>query len=171
MSLLQRILLRGLALDSLAFLEGNEPNLLIDSFAIFYAARIAMFSRSTHILDVEETVRKRLNAMQLTQDGLPATHFRFADSTTEPGIQLSDIVVGLLAKMHTFLTRTPIGEKEAGSRAHQHSATRFSSTPLLNLGLDFVPTDEHGSRQAAVSEFFRVLSHIRSEHRKFVNDE
>jgi hypothetical protein len=53
-SLLQRILLRGLALDSLAFLEGNEPNLLIDSFAIFYAARIAMFSRSTHILDLEK---------------------------------------------------------------------------------------------------------------------
>lgn len=109
-SLLRRILLRGLALDSLAFLEGNEPNLLIDSFAIFYAARIAMFSRSTHILDVEETVRDRLNAMQLTQNGLPATHFRFADSTTEPGIQLSDIVVGLLAKMHTFLTKMSMEE-------------------------------------------------------------
>jgi hypothetical protein len=126
--LLQRILLRGLALDSLVFLEGNEPNLLIDSFAIFYAARIAMFNRSTHILDVEETVRERLNAMQLTRDGLPAAHFRFADSTTEAGIQLSDIVVGLLAKMHTFLTRTSTEDVHEFRRS-------ISGTSLENIEL------------------------------------
>ena len=105
--LLKRILVRGATLDSLAFLEGNEPRLLIDSFATFYVVRIALFSRSTHILDAEDFVQERLSAMQLTKDGSPATHFRFADSTAEPGIQLSDVVVGLLAKMHTFLTRTP----------------------------------------------------------------
>jgi Protein of unknown function (DUF3800) len=126
--LLQRILIRGITLDSLAFLEGNEPQLLIDSFATFYAARIAMFSRSTHILDAEDTVQERLTAMPLTKDGSPATHFRFADSTTEPGIQLSDIVVGLLAKMHTFLTRTPIGDVLAFRRG-------TSGTGLENIKL------------------------------------
>jgi hypothetical protein len=103
--LLLRILIRGVTLDALVFLEGNEPRLLIDSFATFYAARIAMFSRSTHILDAEDAVQERLSAMQLAKDGSAATHYRFADSTSEPGIQLSDVVVGLLAKMHTFLTQ------------------------------------------------------------------
>ncbi len=126
--LLQRILIRGITLDSLAFLEGNEPQLLIDSFATFYAAQIAMFSRSTHILDAEDTVQERLIAMQLTKDGSTATHFRFADSAAEPGIQLSDIVVGLLAKMHTFLTRTSIGEVLAFRRG-------ISGTGLENINL------------------------------------
>jgi hypothetical protein len=126
--LLQRILIRGVTLDSLAFLEGNQPHLLIDSFANFYAARIAMFSRSTHILDAEDTVQERLTAMQLTKYGSPAKHFRFADSTTEPGIQLSDIVVGLLAKMHTFLTRTSIGDVLAFRRG-------VSGTDLENIKL------------------------------------
>jgi hypothetical protein len=108
--LLKRILIRGVMLDSLAFLKGNTPKLLIDSFATFYAVRIAMFGRSTHILDAEDAIQEAIAAMQLQKDGSPATHFRFAHSHMEPGIQISDIVVGLLAKMHTFLTRTSLEE-------------------------------------------------------------
>lgn len=72
------------------FLRNDGDSCLLSSFATFYAARIAMFGRSTHILDAEDAVQERLSAMQLTKDGSPATHFRFADSTTEPGIQLAE---------------------------------------------------------------------------------
>ena len=126
--LLKRILIRGVMLDSLAFLEGNTPQLLIDSFATFYAARIAMFSRSTHILDAEGTIQKHIAGMQLKKDGLPATHFRFTDSGMEPGIQISDIVVGQLAKMHTFLTQNSLEEVLAFRRG-------ASGTSLENLKL------------------------------------
>jgi hypothetical protein len=108
--LLKRILIRGVMLDSLSFLEANTPQILIESFATFYAARIAMFNRSTHVLDAEDTIQEHFAAMQLEKDGSPATHFRFANSRTEPGIQISDVVVGLLAKMHTFLTRTSLAD-------------------------------------------------------------
>ena len=108
--LLRQVLLAGLELDDLIFIEGNTPYRLIEDFSLFYLTRIAVFNQATHILDMEESIRERFGAMVITQGGQPATHFRFVDSKTEPGIQLSDVVVGLLGKMHTYLTQTPRDE-------------------------------------------------------------
>jgi hypothetical protein len=105
--LLRELLRAGLELDELTFIEGDTPHRLIEDFSMFYLTRIAVFNRATHILDMEELIRDRLGTLRITRGGQPATHFRFVDSKAEPGIQLSDVVVGLLGKMHTYLTMTP----------------------------------------------------------------
>jgi len=127
-SLLTWILRRGLELDGLVFLEDKTPNRLIHDFSLFYVGRIAMFTQATHILDMEEVIRDRLEAMSITKGGMPATNFRFADSKSEPGIQLADVLVGLLGKMHSYFTRTPI-EEVAAARAN------FTGTSLENAEL------------------------------------
>lgn len=111
--MLKGVLQAGRTLDNLEFIEGYPSNLLIDDFSTFYLNRIAVFKFSTHVLDMEECIRAEMLRTPLMSGGKPAANYRFADSKAEPGIQLSDIVVGVLGKMHTYLTETPPDELAA----------------------------------------------------------
>ena len=150
-ALLKQVLRAGLELDELAFIEGNVPNRLIDDFSLFYLSRIAVFNRATHILDMEESIRDRLQAMAIMKGNAPATHFQFVDSKVDPGVQLADIVVGLLGKMHSYFTKTPPDEV-AQARAG------LTGTPLENTELlkDCI-SRSHGENIA-------FLNHVASQY-------
>lgn len=105
--MLKGMLQAGRNLPSLDFIEGFTPLLLIENFSAFYLTRIAVFKYSNHIIDMEDSIRDEIEAMKLSSDGKPVTHYRFADSKSEPGIQVSDIVVGLIGKMHSYFMQTP----------------------------------------------------------------
>lgn len=104
--ILRDVLNIGLGLDELVFIENNVAHRLIEDFSMFYLSRIAVFNQASHILDMEEAIRSRFAAMDIRKGGQPASHFRFADSKTEAGVQVSDVVVGLLGKMFTYFTQT-----------------------------------------------------------------
>jgi hypothetical protein len=111
--MLKGVLQAGKRLDALDFSEGATPNLLIDNFSHFYLNRLAVFRNSIHILDMEPCIQRRLFDEPLTSRGKPLTHYRFADSKAEVGIQLADVVVGVLGKLHTYLTQTSREDVEA----------------------------------------------------------
>lgn len=108
--MLKGMLQAGRNLPSLDFIEGYTPHLLIESFGAFYLTRIAIFKYSSHILDMEDSIRDEITAMQPSSNGAPVTHYRFADSKSEAGIQISDIVVGFIGKMHSYFVQTPRDE-------------------------------------------------------------
>lgn len=128
-ALLRQVLRAGLELDDLAFIEGNAPHRLIDDFSLFYLSRIAVFNNATHILDMEESIRDRLQAMAIMKGKVPATHFQFVDSKADPGIQLADVVVGLLGKMHSYFTKT-LPDEVAKARVGL-TGTALDNTELL----------------------------------------
>jgi hypothetical protein len=128
-AVLKNVLKAGRGLDSLDFIEGYPPNMLIDDFSTFYQARIAVFKHATHVLDMEDSIQDRFLQTPLTSGGKPITHYRFADSKAEPGIQLADIVVGTLGKMHTYFTETPPDEV-AADRANL-TGTSLQNAELL----------------------------------------
>ncbi|WP_050385878.1 DUF3800 domain-containing protein [Bradyrhizobium pachyrhizi] len=103
---LRNVLRAGRSLASLDFIEGFPSNLLIDEFSTFYRGRIAIFKNSGHTFDEESTIQDHLLNTPLTSNSRPVKNFRFADSKAEPGIQLSDVMVGVLGKMHTYFTIT-----------------------------------------------------------------
>lgn len=114
--MLKGMLQAGRNLPSLDFIEGLTPHLLIESFGAFYLTRIAIFRYSSHILDMEDSIRDEMATMQPSSNGVPVTHYRFADSKSEAGIQVSDIVVGLIGKMHSYFaqnTREDISRSRA----------------------------------------------------------
>lgn len=115
--MLKNVLKAGRGIDNLEFIEGYPPNLLIDNFSTFYQGRIALFKNATHILDMEESIQRCFLRTPLTSGGKPVTHYRFANSKAEPGIQLADIVVGTLGKMYTYFTETPPDEVAADRAA------------------------------------------------------
>jgi Protein of unknown function (DUF3800) len=131
-TMLKGVLQMGRGLDSLEFIEGYPPNLLIDDFSTFYLGRIAVFKYATHVLDMEESIRSRFLETPLTSGGKRVTNYRFADSKGEPGIQLADIVVGVLGKMHSYFTETPWNEV-AADRASLTGTSLQNSELLRDL--------------------------------------
>jgi hypothetical protein len=90
-------------LSSLPYLEDETPNILIDGFGMFFIYRICLFKNSEHILDVEEVVSSYISGQIFTDGESTLTNHRFVISDDEPGIQISDIIVGVLGKMFSFI--------------------------------------------------------------------
>jgi hypothetical protein len=104
------------SLDSLPFIEGELPNLLIKDFSTFYINRVVLFKNSHHILDMEETIKPCFLELPLVDGGRPLQNYRFSDSKSEAGIQIADVVTGLMGKFHTYLNSTSKAEL-TGTRA------------------------------------------------------
>lgn len=147
--MLKGMLQAGRDLPSLDFIEGYSPHQLIESFGVFYLTRIAIFKYSNHILDMEDSVRDEMEAMKPSSNSLRVTNYRFADSKAEPGIQISDVVVGLIGKMHTYFSQTSLADV-ADARATL-SGTSLKNAELLRDLID-------ASHEANIAFLNRVSS-------------
>lgn len=114
---LKGVLDAGRKVDQLIYLEDETPNTLIDGFSIFFIDRLCLFKNAQHRLDVEEVIQAKLAGFQLMDGARPLQHFSFVDSTTEPGVQVSDCVVGLLGKLFSYASRTDPAQIIADRRA------------------------------------------------------
>lgn len=100
----------GKTQDTLDFIEGNKAGELIDNFSIFYLTRIALFKYAEHILDNEPYIQDYFSRFSITDRGKIVNHYRFANSKSEIGIQVSDIIVGLFGKLYTFFTEKSLND-------------------------------------------------------------
>jgi hypothetical protein len=132
--MLKGVLQAGCNLPSLDFIEGVTPHLLIESFSGFYLTRIAVFKHSIHILDMEDSIHDELEATPLVSGGKPVRNYRFADSKSERGIQVSDIIVGLIGKMYSYFAETK-RDDIAAARAGL-SGTSIKNAELLRDLID-----------------------------------
>lgn len=126
--MLKGVLQMARDLDSLPYLEDETPNILIDGFGTFFANRLCLFKNGHHILDDEKQIEAYLRSLGLADGKEPLRHYRFANSKTEPGVQISDAVAGLLGKLFTYLNRTDMLELE-------QDAAAMSDIQSRNLGL------------------------------------
>lgn len=101
--LLMLLLMAKKSDDELTFIEGFLEGELIENFFLFYLNRIALFKNSSHILDEEPNIQGLFNKIDIVDKSTPVSNFIFCDSITKPGIQLSDIIVGIIGKMYSFI--------------------------------------------------------------------
>lgn len=90
-------------LDALPYLEDETPNVLIEGFGHLYVQRICLFKNSQHILDIEEVVQNYIASHTFVDGDRTLAIHRFAASHDEPGIQVSDVVAGLLGKFFSLI--------------------------------------------------------------------
>lgn len=90
---------------NLDFLEDECPRVLINEMGIYYAYQMGLFPTSQHIFDREDRVEQYLSSGAL---GDVQYFYRFTNSESDVGIQISDVFVGLLGKAFTYCSRTPI---------------------------------------------------------------
>lgn len=126
--MLKGLLQIGEKLDCLPYLEDETPNVLIDGFGAFFIQRICLFKNSEHILDIEEVVKTYLADQTFVDGERKLAHYRFVDSHDEPGVQISDVVAGLLGKFFSFIQSHEPSELV---EVRQH----LSAQQQTNLGL------------------------------------
>lgn len=109
----------------LTFLHDNEPGELIANFSVQFMHSIYVFKNAFHVFDKETFIEKILAKFEL-RDGVRRLEYRFADSKAEVGIQLSDVVAGLVGRHFSYLqdhSLTELMRRRAG----------FSKVQLGNL--------------------------------------
>lgn len=90
------------SLPKVELLSGNKKDMLIESFSDFYVRSVKLFKNAVHIFDRELEIEKILNGTRFV-DGTRVVDFSFSDSKEQPGIQLADLVTGLIGKYQCFV--------------------------------------------------------------------
>lgn len=131
---LKYILLIAQDLPELAFLTNEKPYSLIDSFHHFFINRISTFKNATHVFDEEKNVQTSMQKIRL-MDGANEISFSFENSKTTPGVQLSDIVMGLVGRYFTFIEKTSMAGLASKRRSLNSIQTRNLSLlrRLINI--------------------------------------
>ena len=91
------------------FIQGFNAKKLIESFGVFYVTRMVMFPNSLHIFDEEEVIQDYFSTSGLVPQSF-SLKYKFSNSHSEKGIQISDILMGLFGKMFTYLRQTEQAE-------------------------------------------------------------
>ena len=94
---------QGLNCDSLPFIEGNEKEELINDFSIFYFQSLILFKNSKHIFDEEKSISDLFDTNEFFQSNLRNRTYCFENSQNNFGIQLSDVIIGILGKMFLYI--------------------------------------------------------------------
>ena len=100
--ILAEFLAEGRDLEALKMLY-DEPDVLMTRFDCLFIHRICVFKHSVQIFDREENVARNLSRMRFVERGRKVDFFHFSHSHEEPGVQLSDVVVGLLGACLSWL--------------------------------------------------------------------
>lgn len=97
-------------LDELFFIMNETDNILINNFLPFYVRTLYIFKNSKHIFDDEDSIEKIMHHFPM-KDGTKDLHnYQFSNSKTFKGIQISDLVSGLLGKYFSFIKDMNISE-------------------------------------------------------------
>lgn len=95
----------------LPFIEGREARVLIDGFRDFFLERVCILKNASHIFDAEDVVSGELAALPLINAGAPFCNYRFVlRSQDEPGVQASDVLVGLLGRFFSWISENTEAE-------------------------------------------------------------
>ncbi len=104
--LLQELLNQASALKELPFIMDEKDHILIESFFDFYLRPLYLFINSKHIFDNEDQISDKLSTFQLFNYGVKVDNYVFDDSIKNRYIQISDVLMGLLGKMFTYINKT-----------------------------------------------------------------
>jgi len=104
--MLKGVVEMALNAPALPFLEDEDPKILIDEFSMFYINRICLFKNSVHVFDIEKVIEDKLSGVPFYDGDREFKNFEFVDSQIEPGVQIADIVAGILGKAFTYFNQT-----------------------------------------------------------------
>jgi hypothetical protein len=86
----------------LPFLHDNKSGELIADFSVHFMHCIYVFKNASHVFDKETFIEKIFEKFEL-REGNRRLDYRFANSKEEEGIQLADVVVGLVGRHFSYL--------------------------------------------------------------------
>jgi len=87
----------------LTFIMNEKSHILIDDLFIFYKKPFGIFKNSYHIFDEESSIEDIFNRWEFFNNTEKWKNFEFQDSKTNDLIQVSDVIIGLIGKLFTYI--------------------------------------------------------------------
>lgn len=106
------------------FLSGNEEKTVLKDYSPFYIRPIGVFPYANHIFDHECCIEDVVNTYEFYIGGNQIKNYKFTDSISEPLIQISDCVVGLLGKYYTYINRISLSPLDKVFRTYTDKQSR-----------------------------------------------
>lgn len=100
---LRQILKEAKKKGSLPFVMDEEDYLLIKDFSHFYLRPVYLFKNSTHIFDNEDSISELMGGYKIMDGSEVINNYSFIDSQSNRLTQLSDVLVGLIGKLSSYL--------------------------------------------------------------------
>lgn len=100
---LKQILKESKKEESLPFIMDEEDYILLNNFSGFYLRPIYLFKNSTHIFDKEDSIESLLSELVFKDGDDVLKSYSFENSKDNLYIQASDIFIGLVGKLSTFI--------------------------------------------------------------------
>jgi Protein of unknown function (DUF3800) len=129
---LRQILKEAKKEGSLPFVMDEKDFVLIKDFSPFYLRPVYIFKNSEHIFDNENSIVELLAGYKIIDGSQEIKNYSFVDSQSNKLTQLSDILVGLVGKLHSYLN-TSTSDEIHSDFCQLDSAQSENIDLLLNL--------------------------------------
>lgn len=100
---LRQILKEAKKKGSLPFVMDEDDHILLKDLSHNYLRPIYLFKNATHVFDKEDSISDILNDYKILDGDEEIANYRFVDSQTDQLIQLSDVFVGIMGKLTSYL--------------------------------------------------------------------
>lgn len=107
---LRQILKEAKKNKDLPFIMNEEDYILLKDLSQFYLRPIYLFKNSTHILDNEDSIEEIFQKFKILDLDEEIKNYSFVDSKSDSLVQLSDIFVGIMGKLKSYINCNTIEE-------------------------------------------------------------
>ncbi|MET4026757.1 hypothetical protein ABIE59_002285 [Marinobacter sp. MBR-99] len=122
--------IRGLELP---FLHDDEPGELIKDFSPHFLHRLYLFKNASHTFDRETHIEKVLSKVEV-YDGSKRLDYIFLNSKSSIGVQISDVVAGLMGRHFGFVSQNSLPVLRQKKKSF--SQAQLKTLELLRLLID-----------------------------------
>lgn len=106
-TLVKQILVWGLVTaskqDEAVLIQGEKPLVLLEELSQCYRSEVATWLNSNIVFDNESDITFALKQFPVSFEGAIIDNYVFVDSKSNPMVQLSDVVVGIVARYLAFI--------------------------------------------------------------------
>lgn len=123
-------------MSELAFIQDEDSGSLLHSFFHFYLRPIYMFKNSIIIFDEELSIQEKLQSYCLFLDDSIIENYQFVNSKDSVMVQLSDVMVGIIARYLRFVNMNIVNIDAAVSKLDDYQlASFYQLNNILNMSL------------------------------------
>lgn len=158
LDLLIKILEKGRLQSEAIFIQNEDKSVLIKDFSEFYAYEIYTFINSNIVLDNEADIVNYLNENKFVIEGRNLTNYKFVDSKSDTMIQISDVIVGLIAKYLHAIDRNSNQIIDYISQFDDEQLRRFRKlNKIIKYSLKYNPAFIHQTTSIELHNLFISL--------------
>lgn len=114
--------------DELVFLSGENEHIMIKQLNELYVQNAILFINSEHIFDNESDVQDNFAEVRMIYQDRDINNYSFVDSKSSVLVQASDVIIGVMGKLFSFIKSIDILSLEG-------IISSMNNTQIKNLDL------------------------------------